>query len=235
VKQFRALYLTQIRVQATRARLASLAALGAAGMFVAYILGRRVSTVNAAAEFVGLFGLAVLVPVTALVVASAGFGDTVDDGTLVYLWMRPVRRTVLAAAVVLAAVTITVPLTVLPVTLIPLMMRAPSSIIAPSFLASLLGLATYCCVFTALGLRSKRALMWGLLYVFIWEGFVAQAGGNAARLAVRAYTQSIISNSAGVTFELAQIDSPWSFVVPLAVMAVSFGYTVRRLGRHDVP
>lgn len=232
---FAALYLTQLRIQATRARLLSLAGLSTAGLVVAVLVGRQNSTLAAGAEFVSLFGLAVLVPITALVVSSAGFGDPMDDGTLVYLWMRPIPRWQLGLAPVLAALSITVPLTVVPVTMIPIVMHTPSELLLPTLVASLLGLTTYCAIFVALGLRSRRALMWGLLYVFIWEGFVAQAGGNAARLAVRAYTQSIVTSDTGVKFELAQIDAPWSWAVPLVVMALALAYTIRRLGHHDIP
>ncbi len=232
---FGALYLTQLRIQATRARLLSLAALGAAGLGIAALVGRQNTTLAAGAEFVAVFGLAVLLPITALVVSSAGFGDTIDDGTLVYLWMRPVARWQLALAALLAALTIATPLTVLPAALVPVVMGSPSTLVLPALSAATIGLIAYCCIFLALGLRSKRALMWGLLYIFIWEGFVAQAGGNSARLAVRAYTQAVLTNATGVAFDLTTIDPPWSWGVPLAVAAVAFAYTVRRLGHHDIP
>lgn len=232
---FGALYLTQLRIQATRARILSLGALGYAGVFVAYFVGRYSSTVQDASDFVSLFGLAVLIPITSLVFASAGFGDPVDDGTLVYLWMRPVGRTRLLLASMLATLTITIPLTVLPTMLIPVTMRAPSRLVAPAFVASLVALLTYVALFTALGLRTKRALVWGLLYIFIWEGFVAQAGGNPAKLAIRAYAQSLVSSSTGVSFELTTIDNPWAWAVPLAVVLLTGLYTVRRLRRTDVP
>lgn len=232
---FGALYLTQLRIQATRSRVISLALLGIAGLVVAFFLGRWTSTLQDAADMVSLFGLAVLVPITALVVASAGFGDPVDDGTLVYLWMKPIPRWKLAFATVLASLTITLPLTVIPTALIPLLMQAPTRLIAPALLASIVALVTYLTIFTAMGLRAKRALMWGLLYIFIWEGFVAQIGGNAARLAVRAYAQSVVSGATGVQFELVQIDQPWAWVVPIIVTLLAFAYTVRRLNRTDVP
>ena len=47
---------------------------------------------------------------------------------------------------------------------------------------------------STLAMRVKRPLVWGLLYIFIWEGFVARAGPTAARLAVRAYGSSILNH-----------------------------------------
>ena len=235
MRPFTAIYVTQLRVLANRSRILAMGGLGLLGLVVAFAIGRYTTTTQDAADFVALFGLAVLVPVTALVIASAGFGDTVDDLTLVYLWLRPVARWQVVVATLLASLTITAPLTILPVALAPVVMGASSSLVLPAFSAAAVGLLAYATLFTALGLVTKRALMWGLLYILIWEGFVAQAGGNSARLAMRSYTQSIISNATGAAFELIQIDGPWTWISPCAVAFVAIVFTVNRLHRADVP
>ena len=56
-----------------------------------------------------------------------------------------------------------------------------------------LAVVAYGGIFTWLGLRVRRALVWGLAYILLWEGFVAIAGEDAPRLAVRAYTRSVLS------------------------------------------
>ena len=38
------------------------------------------------------YGLSLLIPVVALVFASAALGYLAEDGTLVYLWLRPLAR-----------------------------------------------------------------------------------------------------------------------------------------------
>ena len=67
----------------------------------------------------------------------------------------------------------------------------------------LVGVATYSAIFVALGVRFRRALIWGLAYILLWEGFVATAGAAAAKLAVRSYTRSILSEYTGVGIKLA--------------------------------
>ena len=49
-----------------------------------------------------------------LVFASAALGDVAEDGTLVYLWLRPYPRWQLAVAAFAASVTVVVPVAVLP-------------------------------------------------------------------------------------------------------------------------
>ena len=60
-------------------------------------------------------------------------------------------------------------------------------------------------LFVLLGLWVRRALLWGLAYILLWEGFVAIAGQNAQRLAIRSYTRSLLRDATGVDLFLADI------------------------------
>ena len=53
-------------------------------------------------------------PVTTLVFAAASLGDFREDGTLVYLWLRPVPRWQIIAAALGASITVTLPLVLVP-------------------------------------------------------------------------------------------------------------------------
>jgi ABC-2 type transport system permease protein len=92
----------------------------------------------------------------------------------------------------------------------------------------------YVGLFLALGLRVKRALVWGLLYIFIWEGFVATANVTAARLAVRTYGRSVLEQISHTRLRPTDISLPWSWIVPPLVALVALAYTCRRLARQDV-
>jgi ABC-2 type transport system permease protein len=84
-----------------------------------------------------------------------------------------------------------------------------------------LGIAAYTGLFVTLGVRVKRSLLWGLLYIFIWEGFVARAGDNASRLAIRAYTRSVLSDATGYELKLADVSTAYRYIVPIAVLVLS--------------
>lgn len=234
---FAALYRTLLGSIATRSRLAALGALGAAAVLVGLAVGLSdpFNPDRAGVQFVNGLGLSVLVPVIALVFATSAFGDLNDDGTLVYLWLRPLPRRHLAVAAFAAALTVTVPLTVLPLCLGAALTGAGGAVIAGAALAVTLGVAAYVGLFCALGLRVQRALPWGLAYILIWEGFVAQAGRGAGRLAVRTYTRSLLSQAADVRLRLGSESVPTAVVVPIVVAVLAVGYTTYRLGRHDVP
>ena len=76
--------------------------------------------------------------------------------------------------------------------------------------------------------------MWGLLYILIWEGFVAQANASAARLAIRSYTRSLLAHTADVYLRLADVAVAAAWIVPLVVGVVAAIYATFRLARQDV-
>jgi ABC-2 type transport system permease protein len=236
VTTFLAVYRLVLRSQATRARLLGLAALGAVGVIVGIAIG--VSHPDdpslAGAEFVSAFGLALLAPVSTLVLAAAALGDPTEDGTLVYLWLRPVPRLLLATAAVTASLTVTIPLVVVPLVIAAAATSGGGDLVVATALSSLVAVIGYAGLFVALGLRVRRALVWGLVYILIWEGFVASAGRTASRLALRAYTRSILSDITGIYFRLSDVPSAVAVIVPVGVAVLAVLYTARRLRRMDV-
>lgn len=231
-----AVYRLLLRSQLSRTRIAALSALGLTAVLVGFAIGRSDPSdpLATGAAFINTFGLSVSVPVTSLVFASAALGDLTDDNTLVYLWVRPLRRWVIVVAAFLAAVTVTLPLVVVPLVIAAALTGGGSDLIVGTVLAATLGVVAYAGLFTALGLRVRRALAWGLLYILIWEGFVARGGDNAARLAVRSITATILADWADVDVRLAVLAPATAYVAPFVVAAVALAYATRRLKRQDV-
>ena len=165
-----------------------------------------------------------------LVFASATLGDPTEDGTLVYLWLRPVARWRIVAAA--AAVVVDGHLAGRDRPARGGWPRWPAGGGAIWSRGTVAGVTVvmvgYVGLFVALGLRVKRALVWGLLYIFIWEGFVATANVTAARLAVRTYGRSVLEQIGHTTLRPTNISSPWSWIVPPVVGA-------RRARLHHPP
>jgi ABC-2 type transport system permease protein len=233
--QFLALYQLILRSIATRGRIVALGALGLLGVIVASAIG---SDTRDAARFVDLFGLTAAVPLTTLVFASASLGDIIDDGTMVYLWLRPVPRVRIVAAATAATLTVVGPLVLIPLIAAAAATGAGAAVVVGGALAALFGLFAYTGLFVMLGVRVRRSLVWGLVYIFIWEGFVANAGETASRLAVRAYTRSIVSDIALAPdlppLRLATISPFFSYVVPVLVLLAALAYATWRMQHQDV-
>ncbi len=230
------LYRTFLATQVTKGRLAGLGALGALAVLlgVAVGAGDRTDPVTGGIGLVSSYGLALFVPVTTLVFASAVLGEPNEDGTLVYLWLRPVARWRLVAVAVAAALTVALPLVVLPMTLAAAATGAGAGLVVATLVATSLATLAYAGVFTWLGLRARRALLWGLAYILVWEGFVARAGGTASLLAIRAHARSLLARLADGPPDLVEVSLATSIAVPLAAATVALALTVRRLSHQDV-
>lgn len=233
---FGALYLLVLRHQLTRARLALFAAVAGLGVVLGWLLSTAGSDrVGATVDVVSAFGLGLVVPVVSLVLGSAALGTWVDDETLVYVWLRPVRRSAIAAAAVAAAATVAIPMVVVA---LGSMAAIGSGLDADVMLGTLSAVAVgglaYVSVFVALGLLIRRALIVGLAYVFIWEFFVSRAGDGAARLSVNSYASSLLSHYSGQDIRLADRALSSSWIVLVAVTAVGIAFTTWRLHRANV-
>lgn len=225
-----------VRTQVTRTRLISLGSLSVLALVVGAALGngRVRNHLTTGTEFVNLYGLSLLVPIATLVFASSMFGDPSDDGTLVYLWLRPVARWKLVLAAALTSFVVTWPLVVPPLVAAASLTKGGSDLVWGTLTSATVMMVAYTGLYIALGLRVKRPLVWGLLYTFIWEGFVARGSTNAAKAAVRAYGTSILHQVTGVPLVLSDLDYVWAISVPLVAGALGLAYAVRRLHKMDV-
>ena len=104
--------------------------------------------------------------------------------------------------------------------------------------ALLVGVATYAAIFTWAGLVTTRALPFSLVYVLLWEGVIGSFFHGVNYLSVRGYTLAIMHGIDETSFEELStrvIDFPAAVGGAVAVTAVLFWLTVRRLRRMDVP
>jgi len=225
-----------VRSLATRIRLAGLGLLGVAAIVLglAAHVGHPDSRPDAAWSIIDSYGLSILVPVVALVFASAALGDLAEDGTLVYLWLRPVPRWQLAVAAFAASVTAVVPVAVLPLVVGAAISGGGARLVAGATVGGLLAAVAYSAVFCGLGLRVRRALAWGLAYLLIWEQAVARVSHGAARASLFVHTRSLAASVAGRPPPRNAVAWTTGLIFPLLVTAVALALTTWSLNRGEV-
>ena len=149
---------------------------------------------------VALFFVRNLLPLVALLFGSALISDAVDSKTLTFFLTRPVSRLSIFLgefmAYLVTVLTLTVPCVVL--TYLVLCVGTPQGAgfgaadLVRDLGACALTLFTYGAVFALLGVSLKRPLIPGLLFLFVWEGFVANFPGDAPNYTLSAYARSLI-------------------------------------------
>lgn len=227
-------YRVVLRQLASRGRLIGLGLLALIAPVAGFALGTGDASLDDSVQLISAVGLGLVLPVVALVFGGAAIGDLRDDKTLVYLWLRPMDRWPIVVGAALAAGTLAAPITLVPIVLAAVLTGAGNGIVAGTVLANVIGLVVYTCLFTLFGVWLKRFIVWGLAYILIFEGFIAQAGPGVARFAMRAYTRSILVDRTGADLDLADFSLVASLIVPLAVAIAALAIGAWRLATQDV-
>ena len=224
-----------------RRRTAGVALLAAAPVLAAAILafgGGLGDADTLAREVYASITLGLVIPLAALLLGTGALGTAFDDGTIVYLLVKPVpRRTVLLAAMVVAAVaaaTLTLAATVVAGLL--LLGTSGPALLAGMIAATLLAAVLYAVVFVTLSVFTGRALLLGLGYVLVWEGLVTTLLEGTRILSIREYALALLGVIAGTTSTERGIgvDPLVALVLSVVVLVLAFVLGTWRLGRFEV-
>ena len=143
-------------------------------------------------QILGVFGFAVVLPLTALIIGTSVLGAEIDDGSIVQLLATPVPRSVVIASKYVVATVLTMIFVALPELLAGLIATGGATNLAIGlFVGALAGSAMYNAIFVMLSVLTTRAIAFGLLYVLIWEGLLGNLVAGAKLLSVGHYSLGI--------------------------------------------
>jgi ABC-2 type transport system permease protein len=176
------------------------------------------------------FGIGVLLPLVAVIVGTSALGAELEDGTIVYLLARPVPRWRIAMVKLLVAWLVTSAL-IAPAILVAGIIGYGDVQLALGFaLASVLGALEYTAIFVALSVVTSRALIVGLAYVVVWEGFVAGLFAGTRMFSVRQHTLAVAEELGGrAASAVGEIDLLTAVLVGTIVTIGAAVIAVRRL------
>jgi ABC-2 type transport system permease protein len=156
-----------------------------------------------------------VMPLVALILGTAAIGSEIEDGTAVYLMIKPIPRWKIALAKGLVAAGLTaalvVPAVVITGFLIGTQADTTTTIVGFS-VACLVGGSAYAVAFMALSVFTSRALLLGLAYTLIWEGVLSGLLEGTKFLSIRQATL-------GVAAALG-VDVPGDPLVPVVSVTV---------------
>jgi ABC-type transport system involved in multi-copper enzyme maturation permease subunit len=142
------------------------------------------------------------VPVLAVFYGTSLIADEVEDKTITYLFTRPVPRGAVLLGKYLAYLVATMSVVLPAVVLVWLFVAPIGSSLAATFpdllkdlLVLALGLTAYGAVFALAGARLRRPLLFGLLFVFGWEGFALALPGSFKLVTVAHYLQGLVPHA----------------------------------------
>jgi ABC-2 type transport system permease protein len=223
-----------------RSLLLLLLALVPVAVAIIYRLGEHVDQHDWTANVLlnGIVMTSVL-PLACLILGTSALGSEIEDGTTVYILAKPVPRYEIVAAKFAASALVAAAF-VLPATIISgliALQGVPKDGIVTGFaIATLVGVFAYTAVFVLLSVATSRALLFGLAYVFIWEGLVTELFSGTRYLSIRQYCLGIadlISKVSEDDFQ-ANLGGVEGLMLATIVAAAALVLAVRRLEAFEL-
>jgi ABC-2 type transport system permease protein len=155
-----------------------------------------------------------ILPLTALVFGTAVLGQELEDGT---------------TSVVLV-------ISIGAMALILLAGDAEYRLILAASTALSFGALAYVSLFVCLSIMFSRALIIGVIYVFVWEALITALINNARYFSIREFTEGVsdaLVDDSTATFN-ASLNGTESVILLLAVAAVTIVYASYRLGSFQL-
>ncbi len=179
-----------------------------------------------------------IMPIVTMTVATAAFGNELEDRTLYYLVLKPLSRVHVVLAKLLATFVLAAPVVVASGVVATALIGADAGAVLTVGIALLAGVAAYASIFTWAGIITPRALSYGLVYVLVWEGLLSSFLTGVRYLSVRGYTLSLLHGIDAKNFEILEdrvIAFPAAIVGAVGVALVFFFLAQYRLRTMDVP
>ena len=176
-----------------------------------------------------------VMPLVALIVGTTVIGSEIDDGTAVYLMVKPIARwrIVLSKALVAAALTAVLIIPAVIVTAVLLSRTDLATTLEAFTIACFFGGTAYAIAFLALSTFTSRAFLIGLAYVLIWEGVLASLLEGTKFLSIRQATLGLAA-ALGVNTPGEALAQTVSAAVLAVVIAGGFMVASWRLARFEV-
>lgn len=190
-------------------------------------------SVEATAPVLVGIGVAVVLPLIALIVGTGVLGSEIDDGTIVHILTKPVPRWKIVVSKLVVAVAVTA-------------LTAGSSAVVAGYLlggfrlglglaaAMVIGAIAYCTLFVALSVVSRRPVLIGLLYIAIWEGLLSNVVSGTRVLSIQQYVVTFAHEFAANGLITGTVKVPAAIIMSVAFTVAGLYFAVSRLRSFSV-
>ena len=178
-------------------------------------------------------GLAVMLPVTALVIGTGVLGSEVEDGTIVHILTKPLPRRVIVVTKLAVAVAVTIVTTAVPLFVAGLLADSVR-LGAALAVGAVVGSLAYSALFLLLSLLSRRPVLVGLVYILVWEGLLGNIVSGTRTFSIEQYVITIADRISPTGLLDGQVSVPVAAVMSAVFLIGSTVYAVDRLRSFSV-
>ncbi|MCF6522136.1 ABC transporter permease subunit [Streptomyces sp. JJ36] len=172
------------------------------------------------ADLLTTFALSAMLPLVGVIAGTGAIGPEIDDGSIVYLLAKPLRRPTVILTKLFIAFGVTLAFAAVPTLIAGFVLNGNSQQLAVAFAVSaVVASLAYSALFLLLGTVSRHAVVIGLVYALVWEALVGNVVPGARTLSVQQWALSLAERIAGGGLVTSEVSLPVS-VVLLTVVTV---------------
>ncbi len=183
-----------------------------------------------ATEVLGGFALATMVPLIGVIAGTGAIGPEIDDGAIVYLLAKPLKRPTIILTKLTVAIAVTMVFSAVPMLVAGWILNGNSQQIAVAYtVAAVAASIAYSAVFLLLGTVSRHAVVLGLVYALIWEALFGSLVPGARTLSVQQWALALAEKTAPGANIASDVGLPTAVVLLAVVTVAGTWYAGRKL------
>ncbi|MEU0528108.1 ABC transporter permease [Streptomyces niveus] len=183
-----------------------------------------------ASDVLGGFALATMIPLIGVIAGTGAIGPEIDDGSIVYLLAKPVKRPTIIFTKLIVAISVTMAFSAVPTFIAGYILNGNGQQIAVSYtIAALVASIAYSALFLLLGTVSRHAVVIGLVYALVWETLFGSLIAGARTLSVQQWSLAVAEKTGGDGMITSEVGLPLAVVLLTGVTIVATWYAGQKL------
>ncbi|MFE1287695.1 ABC transporter permease [Streptomyces sp. NPDC058751] len=183
-----------------------------------------------ASDLLGGFALATMVPIIGVIAGTGAIGPEIDDGSVVYLLAKPLKRPTIIFTKLIVAIAVTMAFSAVPTFVAGMILNGNGQQIAVAYtVAALVASIAYAAMFLLLGTVTRHAVVFGLVYALVWEALFGSLVSGARTLSVQQWALAVAHKVTGGDIVTSDVSLPTATVLLVVVTALATWYAGQRL------
>jgi ABC-2 type transport system permease protein len=183
-----------------------------------------------ASDLLGGFALATMVPIIGVIAGTGAIGPEIDDGSVVYLLAKPVKRPTIILTKLFVSIAVTMAFSALPTLIAGLVLNGNGQQVAVAYtVAALVASIAYAAMFLLLGTVSRHAVIFGLVYALVWEALFGSLVSGARTLSVQQWALAVAKKVTGSDLVTSDVSLATGTVLLIVVTVATTWYAGQKL------
>ncbi|WP_433546730.1 ABC transporter permease [Streptomyces sp. CA-294286] len=183
-----------------------------------------------AADVLGGFALATMVPLIGVIAGTGAIGPEIDDGSIVYLLSKPVKRPTIICTKLIVAIAVTMAFSAIPTFIAGMILNGNGGQVAIAYtIAALVASIAYSAVFLLLGTVSRHAVVFGLVYALVWEALFGSLVPGARTLSIQQWALSLAEKIGTNGTITSDVGLPTAVILLVVVTGLATWYAGQKL------